>query len=81
MMVVTKLDKEHADFWRCRGSAQKRFSRAIIPFTFADRKRKRFRGVVDVVHMKAYELGADWPGKEIEIPTEAANTSTRLAND
>jgi elongation factor G len=70
MMVVTKLDKEHADFGAAVESAQKTFSRAIIPFTLPIGKEKDFRGVVDVVHMKAYELGADGQAKEIEIPAE-----------
>ena len=70
MMVVTKLDKEHSDFGAAVESAQKAFSRAIIPFTLPIGKEKDFRGVVDVVHLKAYELGADGQAKEIEIPSE-----------
>jgi elongation factor G len=70
IMAVTKLDKEHADFGAAVESAQKTFSRAIIPFTLPIGKEKNFRGVVDVVHMKAYELGPDGQAKEIEIPTE-----------
>ncbi|HKG58348.1 MAG TPA: elongation factor G, partial [Pyrinomonadaceae bacterium] len=69
VMVITKLDKEHADFGMALESAQKTFSRAIIPFTLPIGKEKDFRGVVDVVHMKAYELGADGQAKEIDIPT------------
>lgn len=70
MMVITKLDKEHADFGAALQSAQKTFSRAIIPFTLPIGKEKDFRGVVDVVHMKAYELGSDGQAKEIDIPSE-----------
>src|SRR5574338_241869 len=70
VMVITKLDKEHADFGAALQSAQNTFSRAIIPFTFPSGKEKDFRGVVDVVHMKAYELGADGQAKEIDIPNE-----------
>ena len=70
LMVITKLDKEHADFGAALESAQKTFSRAIIPFTLPIGKEKDFRGVVDVVHMKAYELGADGQAKEIEIPSD-----------
>jgi elongation factor G len=69
-MVITKLDKEHADFGAALQSAQNTFSRAIIPFTLPIGKEKDFRGVVDVVHMKAYELGADGQPKEIDIPSE-----------
>jgi elongation factor G len=70
IMVITKLDKEHADFGPALESAQKTFSRAIIPFTLPIGKEKDFRGVVDVVHMKAYELGSDGQAKEIDIPSE-----------
>ncbi len=70
IMAVTKLDKEHADFGAAVESAQRTFARSIIPFTLPIGKEKNFRGVVDVVHMKAYELGADGQAKEIEIPTE-----------
>src|SRR5678815_5754640 len=70
VMVITKLDKEHADFATALKSAQNTFSRAIIPFTLPIGKEKDFRGVVDVVHMKAYELGADGQAKEIDIPAE-----------
>jgi elongation factor G len=70
VMVITKLDKEHADFGKALESAQNTFHRAIIPFTLPIGKEKDFRGVVDVVHMKAYELGADGQAKEIDIPSE-----------
>src|SRR5688500_17284864 len=70
IMAITKLDKEHSDFGAAGESAQKTFSRAIIPFTLPIGKEKDFRGVVDVVHMKAYELGADGKAKEIDIPAE-----------
>jgi elongation factor G len=70
MMVITKIDKEHADFGKALESAQSTFSRAIIPFTLPIGREKDFHGIVDVVHMKAYELGADGQAKEIDIPSE-----------
>ncbi|HEV7376747.1 MAG TPA: elongation factor G [Pyrinomonadaceae bacterium] len=70
IMVVTKLDKERADFGAALESAHSTFSRAIIPFTLPIGREKDFRGVVDVVHMKAYEFDAQGKAKEIELPTE-----------
>ncbi|HEY3025153.1 MAG TPA: elongation factor G [Pyrinomonadaceae bacterium] len=70
MMVITKLDKEHADFGRALESAQRTFSRAIIPFTLPIGKEKDFRGIVDVVHMKAYEFDAQGKPRAIEIPAD-----------
>src|ERR687883_1592667 len=68
MMVINALDKEHADFGKAIESAQQVFSRAIIPFTLPIGREKDFRGVVDVVHMKAYEFDAEGKAKEIAIP-------------
>ncbi|MDQ3817070.1 MAG: elongation factor G [Acidobacteriota bacterium] len=70
MMVINALDKEHADFGASIESAQNVFSRAIIPFTLPIGKEKDFRGVVDVVHMKAYEFDEHGRAKEVDLPTE-----------
>ncbi|MBC7911250.1 MAG: elongation factor G, partial [Pyrinomonadaceae bacterium] len=69
IMVINALDKEHSDFGMALESAQKTFSRAIIPFTLPIGKEKDFRGVVDVLHMKAYEFDENGKAKEIEIPS------------
>ena len=69
-MVITKLDKERADFGVALEGAQKTFSRAIIPFTLPIGKEKDFRGVVDVLHMKAYEFNDAGKAREIDIPTD-----------
>jgi elongation factor G len=70
MMVITKLEKEHADFGKALESAQRTFSRAIIPFTLPIGKEKDFRGIVDVVHMKAYEFDEQGKPREVPIPTD-----------
>src|SRR6478672_13461606 len=77
VMVITKLDKEHSDFGMAIESAQKTFSRAIIPFTLPIGKEKDFRGVVDIVHLKAYEFGADGQAKEIDIPSDGRDLVDR----
>src|SRR5204863_3706291 len=70
LMVVTKLDKEHSDIGIALDSAHNVFNRAIIPFTLPIGKEHNFKGVVDVVHMKAYSFDENGKAKEIEIPTE-----------
>jgi elongation factor G len=70
IMVITKLDKERADFNSALESAQNAFSRAIIPFTLPIGKEKDFRGVVDVLHMKAYEFDEQGKAKEIAMPAD-----------
>ncbi|HEY0077519.1 MAG TPA: elongation factor G [Pyrinomonadaceae bacterium] len=70
IMVINKMDKERADFGAALDSARSTFSRAIVPFTLPIGQQQNFRGVVDVVHMKAYEFDEQGKAKEIPIPTE-----------
>src|SRR5260370_6428222 len=70
MMVVTKLDKEHSDMGIALDSAHEVFSRAIIPFTLPIGKETDFKGIVDVVHLKAYEFDETGNAREIDIPSE-----------
>ncbi len=79
-MVMNKLDKERADFDHALETATHSFARSIVPFTLPIGSEDSFRGVIDVVHLKAYEFSADGKAKEIPIPDEcrAAVDRTRL---
>ncbi|HEV2913503.1 MAG TPA: elongation factor G [Pyrinomonadaceae bacterium] len=70
MMVITKLDKERADFGAALDSARGVFSRAIVPFTLPIGKEKDFKGVVDIIHMKAYEYDEQGKAREVAIPAD-----------
>jgi elongation factor G len=67
-MVINKLDKERSDFGHALETAQHAFARSIVPFTLPIGAEANFKGVVDVVHMKAYEFDAAGKAKEIPIP-------------
>ena len=69
-MVVTKLDKERADFGHAVDTATNSFARSIVPFTLPIGREADFRDVVDVVHLKAYEFDEKGKAKEIDIPEE-----------
>ncbi len=70
VMVINKLEKEHADFGHALDTAQNSFARSIVPFTLPIGQETNFRGVVDVVHQKAYEFDAAGNAKGIAIPSE-----------
>jgi elongation factor G len=69
-MVINKLDKEHSNFGHALDTAQNSFARSIVPFTLPIGSELDFKGVVDVVHQKAYEFDSDGKAKEIPIPDE-----------
>ena len=52
-MVINKLDKERADFGHALDTATESFARSIVPFTLPIGSEANFKGVVDVVHLKA----------------------------
>ncbi len=67
-MVINKLEKERADFGHALDTAANSFARSIVPFTLPIGQEADFRGVVDVVHQKAYEFDENGKAKEIPIP-------------
>jgi len=67
-MVVNKLDKEHSDFGHALETATHSFARSIVPFTLPIGTEANFKGVVDVVHQKAYEFDEHGKAKEIAMP-------------
>jgi elongation factor G len=67
-MVINKMDKERADFGHALDTAKESFARSIVPFTLPIGQEANFRGVVDVVHQKAYEFDENGKAKEIPIP-------------
>ncbi len=69
-MVINKIDKENADFGHALETAADSFARSIVPFTLPIGREGSFRGVIDVVHQKAYEFDADGKAKAIGIPSE-----------
>lgn len=79
LMVINKLDKERADFGHAVETATDAFARSIVAFTLPIGKEADFRGVVDVVHLKAYEFDEKGLAKEVDIPEKGreAVDSTR----
>ncbi len=67
-MVINKLDKERSDFGHALDTATDSFARSIVPFTLPIGSEENFKGVVDVVHLKAYEFDENGKAKEIPIP-------------
>lgn len=69
-IVVNKLDKERADFGTVYNALRDTFGNSCIPLTLPIGTEKNFRGVVDVIHMKAYEFDANGKPKEVPIPED-----------
>ena len=78
-IVINKLDRERADFQRALSSVQEFFGRAAVPIHIPIGSERDFKGVVDLIRMKAYTYAADGDGKgkESEIPADLADAAQK----
>lgn len=64
MLIVNKMDKEHANFERCLENLRQRLGHKVVPMHLPIGTGDAFRGYVDVVTQKAFEYGKG----EIPVP-------------
>jgi elongation factor G len=73
VVIINKMDRERASFSRTLEALQKKFGKNVVPIQLPIGEEKDFKGVIDLVSMKAYKYATDGSGKyEVtDIPTEA----------
>ncbi len=78
-IVINKLDRERADFERAVASIREVFGRTAIPLQLPLGAEREFRGVVDLLAMKAYtyEVEGNGRGAEAAIPPEMAEAAQK----
>jgi elongation factor G len=75
--VINWMDRELADFPRALESLQHVFGRGVVPLQLPIGAEKSFRGVIDLVSMKAhlYQPDGDGKAKIEEIPADMAEAA------
>lgn len=71
LLCINSMDREHADFYKTLDMARDRFGSGVVPLHLPIGQAADFRGVVDLVKMKAllFETGAG-TFKEADIPED-----------
>ena len=79
VLVINRLDRDLASFERALESIHEIFGRAAVPVQLPLGAERDFRGVIDLITMKAYRytLDGDGKGAEEEIPAEMAEAAAR----
>ena len=78
LLALNRLDRERASLDRSLRSLSEAFGREVVPIQLPIGEEHSFRGVVDLVAMKAYTFTSDGKSADAEIPdslTDAANTA------
>lgn len=78
-VVINKLDRERASYDRALESVQSNFGRTAVPIQLPIGAERDFRGVVDLVAMKAftYTVDGDGKGKEESIPADMVDAAKK----
>ena len=72
LVVVNKLDKEHSDFYGAVSAMREHLSPRPFPLHLPIGTEQDFRGIVDLLHLKAFVTSADGKGTEAPIPDDMA---------
>ncbi|MGH9862270.1 MAG: elongation factor G [Candidatus Acidiferrales bacterium] len=77
--VINKMERENASFERTLAAIQERFGRAVVPVALPLGEEKNFRGLVDLVGLKAWSYQAGGNGKATveEIPAALAEAAQK----
>jgi elongation factor G len=77
LVVVNRIDRERASLDRTLQSLREICSRTVVPVQLPIGEEKAFRGVVDLVTMKALVYQTDGSGKSAEgpVPADMANAA------
>ncbi len=78
-IVINKLDRERSGFERVLENVQSVFGRTAVPIHLPIGAEREFKGIVDLVRMKAYTYtpDGDGKGKEGEIPASVAEAAQK----
>jgi elongation factor G len=78
-VVINKLGRERSSFDRTLENVQSVFGRTAIPIQLPIGSEREFKGIVDVIRMKAYSYtpDGDGKGKESEIPANLAEAAQK----
>ncbi len=75
MIVVNRMDRENANFDQVLGQLQQRWGHRVMPLQLPIGAHDSFKGIVDLLHMKAY-VGEN--AEEADIPADLIDHATEL---
>lgn len=79
VLVMNQMDRERASFKRTLDALHEAFGRSVVPVQLPIGEEKDFRGVIDLVRMRAalYESNGSGKAKDSEIPAELLEAATQ----
>jgi elongation factor G len=63
LLIINKMDRERSSYSRTLDALQKKFGKNVVPIQIPIGEEKDFRGLIDLLSMKAYLYATDGSGK------------------
>src|SRR6202162_2433203 len=70
IVVINKLDKENSDFYGAVAALRENLSPRPLPLHLPIGSEQDFRGIVDLLHLKAFVTTPDGKGSEVPVPDD-----------
>jgi len=70
LAFINKMDRENADFFSVVDTMQEKFGKGVVPIQLPIGSQASFRGIVDLIRMKAYVANGGNTLVETEIPDD-----------
>src|SRR5216683_716103 len=70
IVVINKLDKENSDFYGAVAAMRENLSPRPFPLHLPIGSEQDFRGIVDLLHLKAFVTTPDGKGSEVPVPDD-----------
>jgi elongation factor G len=70
IVVINKLDKENSDFYGAVAAMREHLSPRPFPLHLPIGSEQDFRGIVDLLHLKAFVTTPDGKGGEVPVPDD-----------
>jgi elongation factor G len=67
---INRMDKEHADFAKCVAAIQEAYTSHAVPLAISWGDGLTFKGVIDLLKMKAFTFEKDGSAKQQDIPDD-----------
>ncbi|MCX7830141.1 MAG: GTP-binding protein, partial [Acidobacteria bacterium] len=82
-VIVNKMDRENADFYKSLDSIRENFGREATPVNLPIGSQKDFSGIIDLIHLKAHIYSNDESGsfKESEIPQNEMDNAKKRRSE
>ncbi|MCD6160862.1 MAG: elongation factor G [candidate division Zixibacteria bacterium] len=72
---INRMDKEHADYMKCVNDIREIYSNHAVPIVISWGDGLSFKGIIDLLSMKAYSFDKDGSAKPQDIPAEFKDTA------